>query len=115
MTNIVAAWREWSQWSSCSLSCATGSRSRSRDCENGEIGDVGCEGEHGQSEDCNEQECRKFEKQFPYKSHRENFRCCLLANIGVICFIKLRGMSGHNGLLVRFPARREIDLETELA
>ena len=52
------AWDEWSEWSKCDVDCGGGSRRRSRDCNLGNPGEIGCHlGGTSESDVCNEQEC----------------------------------------------------------
>ena len=48
---------EWAEWSSCSVSCGEGQRSRLRVCSDGPGGSVGCVGEANQAELCNNGMC----------------------------------------------------------
>uniref|UniRef100_UPI00193A61B8 uncharacterized protein LOC120335429 n=1 Tax=Styela clava TaxID=7725 RepID=UPI00193A61B8 len=50
-------WTLWTTWSSCSLTCGGGVTRRSRKCEYGFMGQIGCLGGDDQMEDCNEQPC----------------------------------------------------------
>ena len=58
--NIIG-WGEWSAYSSCTVSCGDGQRSRLRFCSNGEGGidqsAEGCEGDASQVISCNEGQC----------------------------------------------------------
>ena len=59
--NIIG-WGEWSAYSSCTVSCGNGQRSRLRFCSNGEGGidqsAEGCEGEASEVISCNEGQCQ---------------------------------------------------------
>ena len=48
---------EWSSWSQCSVTCAGGTQTRNRLCENGSFGEIGCEGPNDMSQPCNTQAC----------------------------------------------------------
>ena len=61
-TTTTASWGCWSEWSSCSVSCGTGTRYRHRVCVPGtdNIGsqDVACTGDDQEKEDdCNDFTC----------------------------------------------------------
>ena len=50
-------WMAWSQWSSCSVTCGKGVRSRSRECS----GDASmCSGDNKEVQFCGSNECRKY-------------------------------------------------------
>jgi len=56
----VSGWGEWAEWSSCTVSCDVGQRSRMRICSdgNGGTGDENdCPGEGVIAEECNEGKC----------------------------------------------------------
>ena len=59
--NIIG-WGEWSAYSSCTVSCGDGQRSRLRFCSNGEGGidqnAEGCEGDASEVILCNEGQCQ---------------------------------------------------------
>ena len=50
-------WSPWSEWTSCSLTCGGGSKSRQRDCVLDPVrsNDYGCQGEDFETTDCNTQ------------------------------------------------------------
>ena len=49
-------WSEWSEYGDCSVTCGSGIKTRSRECENGEAGELGChEGGISDSTTCNTQ------------------------------------------------------------
>ena len=50
-------WNDWSEWSECSATCEAGTKRKSRTCENGAPGQIGCTGETDISENCNEGAC----------------------------------------------------------
>ena len=58
--NIIA-WGEWSSYSSCTVSCGDGQRSRLRFCSDGQGGidqsAQGCEGDASEVISCNEGQC----------------------------------------------------------
>merc|ERR1711881_301626 len=56
---INGQWNEWSAWSSCTNSCAGGSRSRARTSDNPAPakGGAACEGDSDATEACNEHAC----------------------------------------------------------
>ena len=53
-------WDEWTSFGTCSSTCGGGKQDRTRQCKNGNVGDVGCQGNVTESQDCELQECRKF-------------------------------------------------------
>lgn len=46
------SWTPWNQWSSCSVTCDSGSRVRNRVCTNGIAGETGCPGPDQQDDIC---------------------------------------------------------------
>ena len=58
-TLILFSETKWGEWNcqECSKSCGGGAQVCTRECENGEAGDLGCEGSSRKSEPCNEQDC----------------------------------------------------------
>ena len=49
-------WSAWSAFGDCSVSCGNGTKTRRRNCDNGDIGDIGChDGIPLDFETCNEQ------------------------------------------------------------
>ena len=54
---VDCKWNEWSTWSQCSLSCASGTQSRTRTFEPAEHGGRECEGASEESQLCNTQRC----------------------------------------------------------
>ena len=53
---IISVWSDWTD-SECSLTCGGGSKTQTRTCINGNVGDVGCQGSENQVLSCNEQDC----------------------------------------------------------
>jgi len=54
----IPEWADWANWSPCSKSCGSGTRSRSRSCKNGYIGSGNCvTGGNQEQEPCSTQEC----------------------------------------------------------
>ena len=48
-------WTPYSNWTDCTVTCGQGVQQRSRDCLNGEPGDIGCEGNVIEQTLCNTQ------------------------------------------------------------
>ena len=44
---ISATWGSWGEWEKCTRSCNVGIKIKRRDCENGVIGDIGCDTNNG--------------------------------------------------------------------
>ena len=40
--NVCSVWGEWNDWSKCSVTCMTGTRTRTRNC----YGDNACDGQN---------------------------------------------------------------------
>lgn len=59
MLSVNGGWGAWSGWSSCTQTCDTGSKSRSRSCNNPypQYGGAGCSGTSSESTDCNTNNC----------------------------------------------------------
>ena len=56
---LPSEWADWAGWTQCDVTCGNGTRSRDRNCENGDPGDFGCYGEQNQTESCNTSPCRE--------------------------------------------------------
>ena len=56
---VHGSWSGWGGWSACSVTCAGGSRSRSRSCTNPspQYGGNACTGSSSDTEGCNQQPC----------------------------------------------------------
>ncbi|VDH89957.1 Hypothetical predicted protein [Mytilus galloprovincialis] len=52
-TKYQRSWTNWNQWSSCSVTCGRGTRSRRRQCHSGH-----CSSERSETRQCNNQECQ---------------------------------------------------------
>ena len=51
-------WDQWSQWGNCDATCGGGTTFRSRNCLNGQVGEVGCDiGEASETRVCENQFC----------------------------------------------------------
>ncbi len=52
-------WTEWTEWDACSLTCGTGTQSRTRACTNPapQNGGDNCVGDASESQDCNTDTC----------------------------------------------------------
>uniref|UniRef100_H2Y1T3 Peptidase S1 domain-containing protein n=1 Tax=Ciona intestinalis TaxID=7719 RepID=H2Y1T3_CIOIN len=51
------SWGDYQQWSTCTVSCGGGTRTRTRSCNGGSVGSIGCPGEESQTEPCNTYNC----------------------------------------------------------
>ena len=60
----TATWSTWNAWSNCSVTCGNGTRTRMRMCLylNGTEALDSCDGGTNETEDCYQDECRKFLK-----------------------------------------------------
>ena len=52
----ISVWSNWAD-AECSVTCGGGSKTQTRTCINGNVGDVGCEGSENQDVSCNDQDC----------------------------------------------------------
>ena len=52
----ISVWSNWAD-AECSVTCGGGSKTQTRTCINGNVGDVGCEGSENQELSCNDQDC----------------------------------------------------------
>ena len=53
-----SVWDQWSDWSECDVTCGGGATSRSRNCLNGDVGEIGCDiGETYETAICESQDC----------------------------------------------------------
>ena len=50
-------WDNWTDWSTCSISCGTGLKKRARNCLHGTWGQAGCEGDQNEEVECNSEPC----------------------------------------------------------
>ena len=51
-------WDQWTAWSGCDATCGGGAKTRSRICQNGDAGDIGCHiGQTSETDVCNNQDC----------------------------------------------------------
>ena len=50
-------WLDWSTWSECSVTCATGSQSRNRTCVEPMYGGAECDGDAEETKECVQIEC----------------------------------------------------------
>jgi len=57
----------WSAWSQCSVTCGGGQQSHSRQCVNGQAGDIGCEGPVSEDRACNVQQCPAWGNWFDWQ------------------------------------------------
>ena len=54
---LRVVWQQWGNWSQCSATCGRGSRTRTRLCLNGSVGDAGCMGSTSETIDCDGGDC----------------------------------------------------------
>jgi len=59
VVSVDGNWGDWSSWSACSVTCGSGSKSRSRSCDNPApvLGGKDCSGDAAQQVDCNDGVC----------------------------------------------------------
>nr|XP_018669341.1 SCO-spondin-like [Ciona intestinalis] len=65
-TDDCPSWAPWSAFNQCSKSCASGTKTRSRNCNNGNIGDGGCNGDASMTMSCNTHSCPHFSEWSPW-------------------------------------------------
>ncbi|CAK8695093.1 unnamed protein product [Clavelina lepadiformis] len=56
-TQACPRWSDWDDWMECSVTCGGGTRHSTRECLNGVVGDVGCQGSKRRNDQCNSQKC----------------------------------------------------------
>jgi len=54
---VCPTWSAWSDYAACSVSCGGGFQVSTRTCVNGQIGQLGCNGESTKQQECNAQQC----------------------------------------------------------
>ena len=61
---VNGGWSEYGEWSSCTVSCEQGTRTRSRNCDNPPpgIGGQQCSGSEHETEDCNLESCKGIDR-----------------------------------------------------
>jgi len=78
---VDGKWGNWSEWSSCSVTCGDGTQQRNRTCVPPQHGGLECQGPAEQIKSCNERPC-------PSKSIYINFVLCdigMTSNNIVMC------------------------------
>nr|CAB3266608.1 SCO-spondin-like [Phallusia mammillata] len=66
-TQACPVWGPWENWATCTKTCGGGRTSRSRECQHGQAGDVGCHlGSNRQEKDCNVVECGTWDAWSPW-------------------------------------------------
>lgn len=83
-------WASWTDWSTCSLSCAGGSRTRTRICAFGMDGLIECSGEDEEVDDCNSHTCPYWDNWSTWEDcsatcgggFQSQFRDCINGTIG---------------------------------
>ena len=57
MCSVDGVWKDWSDWSACSVSCAEGTQWRARECEGPLFGGKDCSGISNETKSCVIMEC----------------------------------------------------------
>ena len=64
-------WGFWTEWSECGVTCGTSQVTRTRECINGNVGDLGCEGKAEEAK-----VCMAAQRHCPYWSAWAQFSAC---------------------------------------
>lgn len=70
---VDGVWLDWSEWSTCSVTCGNGTQFRNRTCDGPYHGGADCVGDLNESRDCSPRLCPGRNTVSPFKGHRTTF------------------------------------------